>query len=90
MTTLYLKSKDDLTFESLGSFDGHSYKESDLFPKNTIIKLTSGKFPLDDYKDLYTTYVFNNTPVKLIGFCYSACNKTFGKYGTPMITVEKK
>lgn len=96
MTSLQLISQKEKTFKSIGCFNHstNSYDESTLFPKETTVILTGGKFPLTDYKDLYKHsekyYIMNNKQVKLIGFCISCVKNKVNKYGTPTILVSEK
>ena len=95
MTTLELISEENNTFKSLGCYksEDNTYNESDLFKKDTIVKLMEGKFPLTDYKDLYKHsyrfHKFDNTTVKLDSFCISCVENKVGKYGTSNIIVSK-
>ena len=95
MTTLELISEENKTFKSLGCYkdQDNTYDESDLFKKDTIVKLIEGKFPLTDYKDLYKHskrfHKFDNTTVKLNGFCISCVENKVRKCGTPKIVVSK-
>ena len=95
MTTLQLVSEQKKTFKSLGCMDHLSgeYKESSLFPKETIVQLTEGKFPLTDYKDLHEHsglfYKMNNIQLKLLGFCISCVENNVEKYGDPILVVSE-
>jgi hypothetical protein len=95
MTTLTLKSLENKEFESIGCMNRTTdeYDESTLFPKGTIVKLTDGKFPFTDYKDLYehsgSYYKMGNTNVKLVGFCISSTENNLEQYGPPTIVVTE-
>lgn len=58
-------------FESLGVFSDQdrTTKQSNSFPIGTHVYLTSGKFPIDDYLDLYEhtgrTHTLGNKEVQL-------------------------
>lgn len=95
MVTLELISQSEKTFKSLGIYDNksHEYKESTLFPKNTVLQLSKGKFPLTDYKDLHKHsglfYEINNIKLQMSGFCISCVKNKVGKYGKPHIIVSE-
>jgi len=92
MTTLKLKSNNN--FESLGvrNIETGTYDESTLFPKGTSVKLTEGRFPLTNFKDLFkhsnTFHTIGSKQVKLTSFCISCTNEHFGKYGDSIIVVS--
>jgi len=83
-------------FKSLGCFDNedsrkYKYIESTLFPKNSIVELTEGKFPIDSYLDLYADsknyHTIGGKQVKLVAYCSSCCKDSFYQYDTPTIIV---
>ncbi len=92
MTTLKLISNNN--FESLGvrNIKTDEYDESTLFPKGTTVKLTDGKFPLTNFKDLFehsnTFHTIGDKQVKLDGFCISCTERKVGKYGDSRIVVS--
>ena len=45
-----------------------TYSQSTLFPIDTEVTLSSGKFPLTDYTDMQKTYTIGNKQVILAGF----------------------
>jgi len=98
MTTLELKSySPPYIFESLGVYNPntHAFEESNDFPTNTQYKLTAGKFPLTDYKDLFSESglyhtLDENIEVKITRFDISCQEGQINKYGSCNITVEKK
>jgi hypothetical protein len=78
-TTLKLQSiTPPYTFESLGirvpnrRQPGHTVIESDLFPIGSVVTLTSGNFPLTDYRNLYnhsnSTHVIGGRTVRIDSF----------------------
>ena len=94
MTTLLLQSKSaPYIFRSLGIYNNltETYEDSALFPINTTITLTSGRFPLTDYKDMYEhskqTHCIGNKTVKIIGFDNSCIAGQLNKYGNGHIIV---
>ena len=95
MTSLQLISQENKTFKSLGckNNNNHEYDESSLFPKETIVQLIEGKFPLTDYRDLHIYsgiyHKIDNKKVKLLGFCISCTQNKIGKYGEPIIIVSE-
>ena len=66
------------TFESLGirvvnrNQPGYTVFESDLFPIGSVVTLTSGNFPLTDYRNLYnhsnSTHVIGGRTVRIDSF----------------------
>ena len=93
MTTLKLISNNN--FESLGvrNIQTDEYDESTLFPKGATVKLTEGKFPLTNFKDLFkhsnTFHTIGGKQVKLTGFCISCTNEHFREYGDSIIVVSE-
>ena len=83
-------------FKSLGCIDvyNRSYSDSDLFPRDSVVELTEGLFPLDNYLDLckHTKkyHTIGGKKVNLV--CFSDdCNLRniqFNKYDNPHIEVE--
>lgn len=73
VTTLkLLNTEKPYEFESMGVLIGQNiYKQSSLFPIGTVVKLTSGKFPLDNHKNIRKskmTHRIGNKKVRLTGF----------------------
>jgi hypothetical protein len=75
-TTLELvDSNKPYKFRSLGVWTeerGQAYmRESKLFPIDSVVELTSGKFPLTDYMNLYVhskkTHVIGGKTVRIVG-----------------------
>ena len=101
MTTLKLiNDSPPYIFESLG-------KRNDMepgnivdnkFPKDKLYVLRDGKFPLTDYKDMFSKsnlyhrldVIDNNIKVKITGFDNSCQEGQINKYGSCKITVEKE
>ena len=98
MTTLELLSDSPpYRFKSLGVYNPrtHAFAASDDFPTDTEYELTAGKFPLTDYKDLFSQSELyhtldENIEVKITGFTNSCQEGHFNKYSSCEITVEKK
>jgi hypothetical protein len=98
MTTLELISNSSpWRFKSLGVRNTESNESavSTDFPKDTEYTLTEGKFPLTDYKDMFSESglyhtLNNNIEVKITGFDNSCQEGQINKYGSCKITVEKK
>jgi hypothetical protein len=74
-TTLKLQSiTPPYTFISLGYRPNGSYifEESELFPIGSIVTLTSGKFPMTDYTNMYNhsrlTHVIGGRTVRITSF----------------------
>ena len=81
------------TFKSLGIYNERTknYDESTLFPKNIIVTLTSGKFPLNSYLDNYDksklTHTIGGKVVKINGFKNSCEEGKINKFGNCRIIV---
>jgi hypothetical protein len=98
MTTLELiRDSSPYRFKSLGVIDYGTggFNASTDFPINTEYVLTGGKFPLTDYKDMFSKsglyHTLNdNIKVKITGFNNSCQEGQINKYGSCNITVEKK
>ena len=95
MATLeYISNSSPPQFKSIGIMDQMTRKfgESSDFPIGTVYTL-GGKFPLNDYMDLFDTtgvpHTLDNVPVKLIGFDNSCQVGQVGKYGSCQIMVKK-
>jgi hypothetical protein len=79
-------------FESLGveDFNTYQYSESTLFPKETRVELTSGKFPLNDYTNVYKsnkTHVIGGKTVRIVAFTNECEEGKLNKYGNCKILV---
>ena len=98
MTTLELiTNSSPYIFRSLGVIDGETrgFAASTDFPINTEYVLTDGKFPLTDYKDMFSNsglyHTLNdNIKVKITGFDNSCQKGEINKYGSCNIIVEKE
>ena len=98
MTTLELiTDSSPYRFKSLGVIDYESggFNASTDFPINTEYVLTDGKFPLTDYKDMFSKSglyhtLNNNIKVKITGFDNSCQEGQINQYGSCKITVEKE
>jgi len=93
-TTLELHSDiPPYIFKSLGVYnkDTKNYDESTLFPKNIIVTLTNGKFPLNSYLDNYDksklTHTIGGKVVKIHGFKDSCHKEDLNKFGNCTINV---
>jgi hypothetical protein len=81
-------------FESLGVENSETmeFGESELFTKGPApLALTSGKFPLNDYMNLYhkskMTHTIGGKKVRIIGFTNSCEEGELNKYGSCTIKV---
>jgi hypothetical protein len=97
MTTLELISNSPpYRFKSLGVYNPETrgFNASTHFPITTEYVLTDGKFPLTDYKDMFSKSGLYHTlndaiKVKITGFDNSCQEGQINKYGSCNITVEK-
>jgi hypothetical protein len=79
-------------FRSLGVMTmDREYVESTLFPIGTEVELTSGKFPLNNYRNLYNrsnmTHVIGGKTVRIVGFSNDCQEGELNKYGGCQIRV---
>ena len=98
MTTLELTNPSPpYTFKSLGvqNKDPGAFGVSSDFPNGNIYELTEGKFPLSNYKDMFSESGLYHTlnediKVKITGFDNSCQEGKINKFGSCKITVEKE
>lgn len=100
MTTLELINPcSPYTFKSLGVIKDTGMFEASIantdFPKDTIYELTEGKFPLHNFKDMFSESGLYHTlngdiKVKITGFDNSCQEGKINQFGSCKITVEKK
>lgn len=102
-TSLALESipndeNDKFVFKSLGCFNDKTreYDDCGIWPIGTIVELEYGKFPLNDYKDLYehsnTLHTIDGKTIELVEFnnsCYIEYVEIYGfnKFGRSEIKV---
>ena len=85
-TILEVINTNPYTFISRGLSKSSPFDEEGnepLFPIDSIVKLTNGKFPLDNYQDLYPmsnkVHIIGNKEVGIDGFAYDCKDLQFGK-----------
>jgi hypothetical protein len=82
-------------FISLGVYNtnNEAYGESSLFPINSVVTLTSGKFPLTDYRNMYQhsdlTHVIGGKTVRITEFSNDCRGDILNRYGGCEIHVEE-
>jgi len=86
-TLILVGTNKPYTLRSLGVRVGNSknFEESTLFPIGTEVELTSGKFPMTDYMNMYRkskkTHVIGGKTVRIEGFTTDCEEGKLNKYG---------